>query len=157
MAETRRTRDTLYASWQDRDLHRVGSYVTGYLTHAHSLVQTGIMDDRTLDGIWLGNDFITITFFLYSSTIRKVVRLSDPCHFDHIMQFLNPYAISLHFDLSREDICPNTLHAASPKYTLGLGGGLIKSEPNPTLSSSSLGENVLKKSHGCYSLYLRRA
>jgi hypothetical protein len=37
-----------------RDLHRFGSYVTGHLPRTHPLVENDTLDDRALEGVWLG-------------------------------------------------------------------------------------------------------
>ena len=66
------------------------------------------LDDRALDGVWLGNDLTTPMFWMYSFKLRKVVRLSDPRHFDHILPFLCPDDIPHRIDLSADDIC--TMH-----------------------------------------------
>jgi len=39
-----------------RDLHRFGSYVTCHLPRTHPLVENETLDDRALEGVWLGND-----------------------------------------------------------------------------------------------------
>jgi hypothetical protein len=88
-----------------RDLHRFGSYVTGHLPRTHPLVENETLDDRALEGVWLGNDLSTPMFWMYSFKLRKVVRLSDPRHFDHILPFLCPEDIPHRIDLSAEDIC----------------------------------------------------
>jgi hypothetical protein len=86
-----------------RHLHRFGSYVTGHLPHTHPENET--LDDRALEGVWLGNDLSTTMFWIYSFKLRKVVRLSDPRHFDHILPFLCPEDIPHRIDLSADDIC----------------------------------------------------
>jgi hypothetical protein len=62
------------------DLHRFGSYVTDQLPRTHPLVEKETVDDRALEGVWLGNDLSTPMFWMYSFKLRKVVRLSDPRH-----------------------------------------------------------------------------
>jgi hypothetical protein len=47
----------------------------------------------------------TPMFWMYSFKLRKVVRLIDPHHFDHILPFLCPEDIPHRIDLSAEDIC----------------------------------------------------
>ena len=84
-----------------RDLHRFGSYVTGHLPRTHPLVENETLDDRALEGVWLGNDLSTPMFWMYSFKLRKVVRLSDPRHFDHILPFLCPEDIPHRIDLCR--------------------------------------------------------
>ena len=44
-------------------------------------------------------------FWMYSFKLRKVVRLSDPRHFDHILLFLCPEDIPDRINLSADDIC----------------------------------------------------
>jgi hypothetical protein len=46
------------------DLHVFGSYVTGHLLHAHPLVADTTHDDRSLEGIWLGNELHTPNFLM---------------------------------------------------------------------------------------------
>ena len=95
---------------ETRDLHQFGSYVTGHLPRTHPLVINETLDDRALEGVWLGNDLTTPTFWMYSFRTRKVVRLSDPRHFDHILPFLQPADIPHKIDLTAADICD--MHAA---------------------------------------------
>jgi hypothetical protein len=82
-----------------RDLHRFGSYVTGHLPRTHPLVENETLDDRALKGVCLGNDLSTPMFWMYSFKLRKVVRLSDHRHFDHILPFLCPEDIPHRIDL----------------------------------------------------------
>ena len=42
---------------------------------------------------------------MYAFKLRKVIRLSDPRHFDHVLPFLHPDAIPHAIDLSATDIC----------------------------------------------------
>ena len=58
-----------------------------------------------MEGVWLGNDLTTPTFWMYDFKLRKVIRLSDPRHFDHVLPFLHPDAIPHAIDLSATDIC----------------------------------------------------
>ena len=88
-----------------RYLHCFGSYVTGHLPRMHPLVENETLDDQALEGVWLGNDLSTSMFWMYSFKLRRVVRLSDPRHFDHILPFLCPEDIPHRIDLSAEDIC----------------------------------------------------
>ena len=55
-----------------RDLLRFGSYVVGHLPRTHPLVENETLDDRALEGVWLGNDFSTPMFWMYSFKLRKV-------------------------------------------------------------------------------------
>ena len=56
-----------------RDLHRFGSYVTGHLPRTHPLVENETLDDRALEGVWLGNDLSTPVFWMYSFKLRKAI------------------------------------------------------------------------------------
>ena len=47
-------------------------------------------------------------FWMYSVKLRKVVRLSDPLHFDHILTFLCPEDIPHRIDLSTVTYAPHT-------------------------------------------------
>jgi len=78
------------------------------LPRTHPLVENETLDDRALGGVWLGNDLSTPMFWMYSFKLRKVVRLSDPRHFDHILPFLCLEDIPHSIDLSADDIC--TMH-----------------------------------------------
>ena len=88
----------------ERDHHRFGSYVTGHLPRAHPLVVNETLDDRALEGVWLGNDTTTPSFWMYSFKLKKVVRMSDPQHFDHLLPFLHPDDIHHKIDLTPEEI-----------------------------------------------------
>ena len=79
-------------------------YVTGHLPRTHPLVENETLDDRDLEGVWLGNDLSTPVFWMYSFKLRKVVRLSDPRHLDHILPFLCPEDIPHRIDLSANDM-----------------------------------------------------
>ncbi len=59
-----------------KDLHVFGSYVTGHLSREHPYVEDTTHDDRAEEGVFLGND--------------KVMMLSDPKHWDHILSFMQP-------------------------------------------------------------------
>jgi hypothetical protein len=85
--------------------HFFGSYVTGHLSRTHHLVENETLDDPALEGVWLGNDLSTPMFWMYLFNLRKVVRLSDPRHFDHILPVLCPEDISHRIDLSADDMC----------------------------------------------------
>jgi hypothetical protein len=87
------------------DLHLFGSYVTGHLPRTHPLVENETLDDRALEGMWLGNDLSDPMFWMYSFKLRKVVRLSDPRHFDHILPFPCREDIPHRIDLPADDIC----------------------------------------------------
>ena len=49
---------------------------------SHASPENETLDDRPLEGVWLGNDLSTPMFWIYSFKLRKVVRLSDPRHFE---------------------------------------------------------------------------
>jgi len=67
-------------------------------------VENETLDDRAVEGVWLGNDLSTPMFWMYSFKLCKVVRLSDPRHVDHILPFLCPEDIPHRIDLSADDI-----------------------------------------------------
>lgn len=87
-----------------RDRHVFGSYVTGHLPREHPHVGDTTHDDRAEEGVFLGNDLTTPTFWLWSFKHRKAMRLSDPKHFDHILPFLQPLDVHHAIDLSSEDV-----------------------------------------------------
>jgi hypothetical protein len=134
-----------------RDLHRFGSYVTGHLPRTHPLVENETLDDRALEGVWLGNDLSTPMFWMYSFKLRKVVRLSDPRHFDHILPFLCPEDIPHRIDLSAEDICK--MHEEdgdkvqrmpvrkSTRFRVTPSGEPVLVTPDPGASDADSGEN----------------
>jgi hypothetical protein len=64
-------------------------------------VENETLDDRALEGVYLSTPVIR----MYSFQLRKVVSLSDPCHFDHILPFLRPEDIPHRIDLSADDMC----------------------------------------------------
>ena len=63
------------------------------------------LDYRALEGVLLGNDLSTLMSWMYSFKLRKVVRFSDPRHFDHILPCLCPADVPHRIDLSVDDIC----------------------------------------------------
>jgi hypothetical protein len=73
-----------------RDLHVFGSYVTGHLPREHPHVADTTHDDRAEEGVFLGNDLTTPTFWLWSFKHKKAMLMSDPKHFDHILPFVQP-------------------------------------------------------------------
>ena len=87
-----------------RDRHVFGSYVTGHLPREHPNVADTTHDDRAEEGVFLGNDLTTPTFWLWSFKHRKAMRLSDPKHFDHILPFLQPADVHHSIPLSSADI-----------------------------------------------------
>ena len=72
-----------------KDLHVFASYVTGHLPHEHPHVVDTTHDDRT-EGVFLGNDLTTPNFRMYSFRAKKVMMLSDPKHWDHMLPFMQP-------------------------------------------------------------------
>jgi hypothetical protein len=74
----------------ERDRHVFGSYVTDHLPKEHPHVADTTHDDRAEEGVFLGNDLTTQTFWLWSFKHKKAMRMSDPKHFDHILPFLQP-------------------------------------------------------------------
>jgi hypothetical protein len=134
-----------------RDLHRFGSYVTGHLPRTHPLVENETLDDRALEGVWLGNDLSTPMFWMYSFKLRKVVRLSDPRHFDHILPFLCPEDIPHRIDLSANDNC--TMHEEdgdkvqcmpvrkSTRFRVTASGEPVLVTPDSGASDADSGEN----------------
>ena len=71
------------------------------LPRKYPLVENETLDDRALEGVYLSTPVIR----MYSFQLRKVVSLSDPCHFDHILPFLRPEDIPHRIDLSADDMC----------------------------------------------------
>jgi hypothetical protein len=94
----------------DRDSHVFGSYVTGHLPREHPHVADTTHDDRAEEGVFLGNDLTTPTFWLWSFRHRKAMRLSDPKHFDHVLPFLQPADVHHAIPLTGQDIL--RMHAA---------------------------------------------
>jgi hypothetical protein len=134
-----------------RDLHRFGSYVTVHLPRTHPLVENETLEDRALEGMWLGNDLSTPMFWMYSFKLSKVVRLSDPRHFDHILPFLCPEDIPHRIDLSADDIC--TMHEEdgdkvqrmpvrkSTRFRVTASGEPVLVTPDSGASDADSGEN----------------
>ena len=108
----------------ERDRHVFGSYVTGHLPREHPHVVDTTHDDRAEEGVFLGNDLTTPTFWLWSFKHRKAMRLSDPKHFDHILPFLQPADVHHVIPLTGQDIL--RMHAADDAH---LNGCLAESEP----------------------------
>jgi hypothetical protein len=73
-----------------KDLHVFGSYVTGHFPHTHPLVDDTTHDDRSLEGIWIGNELHTPNFKMWSFNHKKV--------------FLQPGDLGHKIDLTVEDI-----------------------------------------------------
>ena len=87
-----------------KDLHVFGSYVTGHLPRAHPFVADTTHDDRAVEGVWLGNDLCTPNFWMFSFKHKKVMKMSDPKHFDTILPFLQPTDVPHKIDLTVADI-----------------------------------------------------
>jgi hypothetical protein len=68
-----------------KDLHVFGSYVTGHLSREHPHVTETDHDDRAEEDVFFGNDLTTPNFWMYSFRVKKVMKLSDPKHWDHIL------------------------------------------------------------------------
>jgi hypothetical protein len=65
---------------------------------------TLLMKTVRKEGVYLGNDLTTPTFWLWSFRHRKAMRLSDLKHFDHILPFLQPADVHHSIPLNRDDI-----------------------------------------------------
>ena len=96
-----------------------GSYVTGHLPREHPHVADTTHDDRAEEGVYLGNDLTTPTFWLWSFRNRKAMRLSDPKHFDHILPFLQPADVHHSIPLDSDDI--GRMHAIDDAATFEAG------------------------------------
>jgi hypothetical protein len=93
-----------------KDLHVFGSYVTGHLPREHPHVADTTHDDRAEEGVFLGNDLTTPNFWMYSFRAKKVMMLSDPKHWDHILPFMQPGDVPHKIALTDADI--RAMHAA---------------------------------------------
>jgi hypothetical protein len=90
-------------------------------------------------------------FWMYSFKLRKVVRLSDPRHFDHGLPFLCPEDIPHRIDLSADDICK--MHEEdgekvqriplrkSTRFRFTASGEPVLVTPDSGASDSDSGEN----------------
>ncbi len=85
-------------------MHVFGSYVTGQLPRTHPVVVDTTHDDRAVEGVCLGNNLCTPNFWMYSFKHKKVLRMSDPKHFDTILPFLQPLDVPHRIDLTVADI-----------------------------------------------------
>jgi hypothetical protein len=88
----------------ERDRHVFGSYVTGHLPREHPHVADTTHDDRAEEGVFLGNDLTTPTFWLWSFKHKKTMRMSDPKHFDHILPFLQPADVHHTIPLTDQEV-----------------------------------------------------
>jgi hypothetical protein len=57
-----------------------------------------------------GHDLTTPNFWMYSFRVGKVMMLSDPKHWDHILPFMYPGVVPHRIALTGADI--HTMHAA---------------------------------------------
>ncbi len=60
-----------------RDRHVFGSYVTGHVSREHPHVADTTHDDHAEEGVFLGNDLTTPTFWLWSFKHKKAMQMSD--------------------------------------------------------------------------------
>jgi hypothetical protein len=88
----------------ERDRHVFGPYVTGHLPREHPHVADTTHDDRAEEGVFLGNDLTTPTFWLWSFKHKKTMRMSDPKHFDHILPFLQPADVHHTIPLTAQEV-----------------------------------------------------
>ena len=91
-------------------------------------------------------------FWMYLFKLRKVVRLSDPRHFDHILPFLRPEDIPHRIDLSSDDICK--MHEEdgdkvqrmplrkSTRFRVTASGEPVLVTPDSVASDADSGENL---------------
>jgi hypothetical protein len=64
------------------------------LLHEHPHVADTTHDDRSEEDVFLGNDRTTPNFWMYSFRAKKVMMLSDPKHWDHILPLMQPWDVS---------------------------------------------------------------
>ncbi len=96
-----------------KDLHVFGSYVTSHLSRAHPHVTNTTHDDRAEEGVFLGNDLTTTNlggFWMYIFRAEKVMMLSDPKHWDHILPFIQSEDVPHRITLA--DVVIRSMHAA---------------------------------------------
>ena len=104
-----------------KDLHVFGSYVTGHLPWEHPHVIDTTHDDRAEEGVFLGNDLINSNFSMYSFRANKIMMLSDPKYWDHILPFMQ--GMLPMWSLSRDSVCRLGLKecrrsgAGSPRFS----------------------------------------
>jgi hypothetical protein len=88
-----------------KDLHVCGSYVTGHLPREHPHVADTTHDDLAEEGVFLRNDLTTTpNFWMYSFRAKKVMMLSYPKHWDHILLFMQPGDVPHRIALTDADI-----------------------------------------------------
>ena len=125
-----------------RDRHVFGSYVTGHLPREHPHVADTTHDDRAEEGIFLGSDLTTPTFWLWSFRHRKAMRMSDPKHFDHILPFLQPADVHHAIALSRADVVQmHAIDDAAASTAGGLAGNALAA---PSTDSRALRTRALR-------------
>jgi hypothetical protein len=56
------------------------------------------------EGVFLGNELTTTNFWMYSFRAGKVMMLSDPKHWDHILPFMQPGDVPHRIALTDADI-----------------------------------------------------
>jgi hypothetical protein len=93
--------------------------MTGHLPREHPHVAGTTHDDRAGEGVYLGNDLTTPTFWLSSFRHRKAMRLSDPKHVDHILPFLQSADVHHSIPLKSDDI--KRMHATDDAVTFDAG------------------------------------
>ena len=93
--------------------------ISQHLNREHPHVADTTHDDRAEEGVYLGNDLTTPTFWLWSFRHRKAMRLSDPKHFDHILPFLQPADVHHSIPLNNDDI--GRMHAIDDAATFEVG------------------------------------
>ena len=86
------------------------SYVTGHLPRVHPHVADATHDDRAEEGVFLGNDLTASNFWMYRFRADKVMMLSNPKHWDHILSFMQSEDVPHRIALTDVDI--HTMHAA---------------------------------------------
>ena len=128
-----------------RDRHIFGSYVTGHLPREHPHVADTTHDDRAEEGVFLGNDLTTPTFWLWSFKHRKAMRLSDPKHFDHILPFLQPSDVHHSIPLSNADVVRMHAHDDAEALAAGKNSGDVEEqiEAQGRRSGNALGQQPL--------------
>ena len=134
-----------------RDRHVFGSYVTGHLPREHPHVADTTHDDRAEEGVFLGNDLTTPTFWLWSFKHKKAMRMSDPKHFDHILPFLQPADVHHAIPLTAQEVL--RMHA---KDDVPVAAGASELQPDrisrsgeqslPAAASSSLKPSCVTRS-----------
>jgi hypothetical protein len=81
-----------------------------HLPREHPHVTDTTHDDRAEEGVFLGNDLTTPNFWMYSFRAKKVMMLSDPKHWDHILPFMQSGDVPHRIALTDTDI--RAIHTA---------------------------------------------